>query len=283
MPEDVWTDILRRIYYETPATISIVEGEWKTGKTDFSIHLAVDELKNRLGFVKRVSANIQQYEDADCTIPTQKDIEYIDNFDQLKAFIKQPSRKVFIYDEALKHSPSKKAMTALNAEWFQVIPELSKGGSPREHGGCHLFVLTQEGSLTEKLFMNPAFKAVTWKKLTLSPRNPQYRKMVMVSSKLLKRKITFRNLPPTSIYFNPFQGANWSMHPTEISLGFLPEDVKIANAYASGMSTDELQKQFPQLTSRMEATRAIRKGIKYYLSMSQVTQEMRRDNSAVSP
>lgn len=282
MHVDLWESCINKIYRDSPASISIVKGEWKQGKTDFAIHIAGEELK-RMGIVKRVAANIRCFEDKECKIPSNKDIEYIDNFEMLKIFIKQPGRKAFIYDEALKNTPSKRAMTSLNAEWLKIVPELSKGGDRNNPGGCHLFVLTQEDSLTEKLFMNPTFKFAKWEKITLSPRNPQFRKMVRLSSKLLKRKITFRNLPPTAINFNPYLSASWSMHPMELDLADLPLEFKVARAYANGDSSDKIVKDFSELIDRKDVTRKLRKALIVLLDKWQVAEGMRRDDAAPSP
>lgn len=275
---DEWDLCLNKIYRDSPASISIVEGDWKQGKTDFAIHLAGEELK-RLGIIKRCAANIRCYQDEDCKVPSTKDIEYIDNFEMLKLFIKQPGRKAFIYDEALKNTPSKRAMTTLNAEWLKIVPELSKGGDRHNPGGCHLFVLTQEDSLTEKLFLNPTFKTAMWKKITLNCRNPQFRKMVRLSSKLLKRKITFRNLPPTAIHFNPYLGATWSMQPTELDLADLPLEFRVARAYADGKSSDAIVKEMEGLSDRKDVTRHIRKALIVLLGEWQVAKAMRREDA----
>lgn len=276
---DLWTHSLNTIYRQAPASISIVEGDWKTGKTDFAIHLTVEELKNRLKIIKRVGANIRCFEDKECRIASGQDVEYIDNFEMLHLFIKQPGRKAFIYDEALKNTPSKRAMTSLNAEWSKIVPELSKGGTRENPGGCHLFALTQADSLTEKLFMNPTFKTAKWKKVSLKPSNPQFRKMVKLSSKLLRRKITFLNLPATTINFNPFLSASWSMRPTELDITDLPLEFKIALAYSQGKSTDLIVKEHPELTDRKAATRMIRKALIALLSKWQVAEAMRREVS----
>lgn len=276
MPVEYWDYCLNQIYRDSPASISIVEGDWKQGKTDFTIHLAVEELKNRLGIVKRVAGNIRCFEDKECLHPSSKDVEYIDNFDMLNLFIKSPGRKAFIYDEALKNTPSKRAMTALNAEWSRIVPELSKGGDRHNPGGCHLFALTQEDSLTEKLFQQPTFKTALWKKITLKPSNPQFRKMVRLSSKVLRRKITFRNLPPTSVNFNPYLSASWSMHPTEIDIGDLPLEMKVIMDYANGVSTNKIKEKYPEIKDRTEVTRLMRKGLVPILQKLQVAEAMRR-------
>ena len=280
MPIDLWDNSLRTIYRDAPATISIVKGEWKTGKTDFTIHLAVEELKARLGIVKRVAGNIQCFEDIECRIPSNKDVEYIDNFEMLKIYIKQPGRKAFIYDEALKNTPSKRAMTALNAEWLKIVPELSKGGDRNNPGGCHLFVLTQEDSLTEKLFLNPTFKTCMWEKIALKPQHPQFRKLVRLSSKVMRRKLTFKNLPPTQVNFNPYLSANWSMNPTALSLNNLSLEFKVALAYAEGKSTENIAKEYPEVTDRKDVTRKLRKVLKVLLKDWQVNEAINAEATA---
>lgn len=278
MQSDPWDHAINSIYRETPASISVIEGDWKTGKTDFALHLAVDELKDRRHLVQRVAANIRCFADPECKIPSDDRVEYVDNFDVLRTFIAKPGRKVFIYDEALKNTPSKRAMTTLNAEWLKIVPELSKGGSREHPGGCHLFVLTQEDSMTEKLFLHPTFKTAMWKKIALKPSNPQFRKMVRLSSKLLKQKTIFKNLPATTVNFNPFLSANWQLHANEKDIASYPLELQVCIQYAKGLSTDQIVKQHPELKDRKEATRKLRKGLLSILQAWQVAQTMRRDN-----
>lgn len=283
MHVDPWNHALNTIYKDAPASITIIEGDWKQGKTDFAIHLSVDELKERLGIVKRVAANIRCFQDKECLVPSNKDVEYIDNFDMLSVFIKQPGRKAFIYDEALKNTPSKRAMTALNAEWLKIVPELSKGGDRNHPGGCHLFVLTQEDSMTEKLFQNPTFKTAKWKKITLKPSHPQYRKMVKLSSKMLRSKITFKNIPPTKINYNPYLSANWSMHPTDLSINDLSLEMKVAMEYAKGVSTDKIQKMYPEeLKDRKDVTRKLQKALSQLMQKYNVQQETAQIEQAIN-
>lgn len=275
---DDWDSSINAIYRDSPASISIVEGDWKQGKTDFALHLAVDELKDCRALVSRVAANIRCFSDAECHIPDTSRVEYIDNFDLLRVFIASAGRKVFIYDEALKNTPSKRAMTTLNAEWLKIVPELSKGGDKSRPGGCHLFVLTQEDSLTEKLFLHPTFKTAKWKKITLHPINPQFRKMVRLSSKLLKRKMTFRNIPATSVNFNPFLSASWSLHPSELQITAFPLDLQVVMEYAKGWSTETIQKAHPEeLKDRKDVTRKLRKGMTMVLRQWQVADATRRE------
>lgn len=274
---DAWDQCINKIYRDTPASISIVKGAWKDGKTDFALHLAVDELKDRRKLVTRVASNIQTFEDKECRIPDNNRSEYIDNFDLMRLFISKPGRSAFIYDEALKNTPSKRAMTTLNAEWLKIVPELSKGGDREHPGGCHLFVLTQEESMTEKLFLHPTFKTAKWEKIHLHPMNPQYRKMVRLTSKLLKTKMVFRNIPATTVNFNPYLSANWSLHATGKDISTFPLELQVCMEYAKGCSTDLIVKNHPELKDRKEATRKLRKGMLLILRQWQVADAMRRE------
>ena len=288
MPNDAWDYCINKIYRDTPASISIIKGGWKTGKTDFALHLTIDELKERRHLVSRVAGNIRCFENKDCTIPDDSRVEYVDNFDLMRLYLSKGGRSAFIYDEALKNTPSKRAMTALNAEWLKIVPELSKGGSRDNPGGCHLFVLTQEESMTEKLFLHPTFRTCRWEKVALNPLNPQYRKQVRLSSKLLKQTILFQNLPATTVNFNPYLSANWQLHADGKDIDSYPIELQVCMDYAKGLSTDQLVKKYPELRDRKEATRKLRKGLLSILRQWQVADTMRRvnvsgENATTSP
>ena len=173
-------------------------------------------------------------------------------------------RKFFIFDEAMKSAPSKRAMTKLNAMWQEVIPELSKGK-------VHLFALTQEDSMTEKIFRHPTFNVARWTKIMLPPGHPQYRKRVKVSSKLLNEKFMFDNVSTTNIIYNPYLSASWSIDPTNIADLFENSiELKVALAYSQGLSTDRIKSLYPEIKDRKEATRALRKALKILFSKWQV-------------
>jgi len=140
---------LKRVY-DAPASITVVTGKWKTGKTDLSLRISFDELKSRLGIIKEVATNIKLQ---------HPEIKYIDNFEDFEFWVFQNKRpKIFIYDEAIKSTPSRRAMSEINTKWLEYVPELSKGR-------CHLIVVTQEVDFTEKLFLHPTFVRAQWIKL----------------------------------------------------------------------------------------------------------------------
>ena len=129
--ESKFRKTLRRIYGE-PHGITVIKGDWKTGKTDFGLHLY--EILTDMGLIQQCAGNIQTFQDPECQTAINEPIKYIDNFMEMKTFMFQNlKRKLFFYDEAMKNAPSKKAMTLLNSEWQRVIPELSKGKLQPHH------------------------------------------------------------------------------------------------------------------------------------------------------
>ena len=254
--------VLKTIYGE-PHGITIIKGNWKTGKTDFVLKLY--EILKEMKLIHEASGNIQTYKDESCEIPLTEPIKYIDNFVMLKAWMfGNLNRKAFFFDEAMKSAPSKRAMTALNAEWQKVIPELSKGK-------VHLFALTQEESMTERIFRHPTFNIAIWTKIMLPPTHSQYRKRVRVSSKLLNEHYQFDNVSKCKTIFNPYLSASWSMEPTNIESLFENSlELRVAKAYSEGMSTDRIKSLYPEIKDRKEATRALRKALKVLFSKWQV-------------
>jgi hypothetical protein len=246
-----WESCLRRIY-GGPASVISISGPWKTGKTDFALHLT-EELK-RLGLIYVAGANIQCFKDNNCEIQDESQIKYIDNFGTLEGWMFSGNRKAMLYDEAITSTPSRRAMSEINTHWLKIIPELSKGR-------MHLIVITQEESITEKVFFHPTFHMASWEKIRLSKYNPQFRKMVKLrASKFIPKPIIFKNLPPTKIIFDPFRSATWRMAPQETDI--MDDDLRILFDYGQGVSSDEIVKRYPFLHTRRDVTMYMRRGIK---------------------
>ena len=256
--------VLNTIYGE-PHGITLIKGYWKTGKTNFALKLY--EILKEMGLIFEAAGNIKIFSDDTYETVDSSKIKYIDNFAMLQAWMfSNLHRKMFFFDEAMKSAPSKRAMTKLNAEWQKVIPELSKGK-------VHLIALTQEESMTERIFRHPTFNVATWTKIHLPPRHNQYRKRVRVSSKLLNETFIFNNVSVTSIFYNPYLSASWSMDPTNIDDLFENSlELKVAKSYSEGLSTDKIKTLYPEIKDRKEATRALRKALKILFSKWQVAQ-----------
>jgi len=259
---NLWETSLRKIY-NTPASVTVVTGEWKSGKTNFSLYLSFDELKEKLGIIKKIGTNIKVFKDDKFTELDDR-ISYINNFVDLEIFLFRDKKpKVFIFDEAIKSAPSRKAMSQINTKWLEYVPELSKGK-------CHLIVIAQSKNYMEKLFLDPTFVRAEWRKLNKTT-------VILTILKPTREIHTFYDVPSTSLKFDPFRQAIWKIHP-ERKLQNLPLEVSLAFDYAHGVSSEELMQKY-RLGSRMQAIRLIRKGIRILeqLISNHVTNEWRED------
>lgn len=223
--------------YDSPASISVVLGKWKSGKTDFALRLAYDELYNR-GLVKEVASNIKTNQ-----------IRYIDNFTDLSYWLfKDQHRKAFIYDEAIKSTPSRKAMSAINTKWLEYVPELSKAR-------CHFIVITQEEDYTEKLFLHPTFVRAKWVKRDLTTVD------LIVSGQ--KEIIRFKGIPKTTVPFDPYSIAIWKMESDYKEILAEDDDIRIVFDYAD-LTSDEIvdSKKYPFIHDRKDVTIHLKRGIR---------------------
>ena len=240
----IWESCLRKIY-DTPASVTVIAGEWKTGKTDFALRLSFDELKEKLGIIKEIGTNIEVYKDSSFSELDDR-IRYVDNFVDLESFLfGNRNRKVFIYDEAIKTTPSRKAMSKINTKWLEYVPELSKAR-------CHLIIITQEEEFTEKLFLHPTFVRARWIKLNKTT-------VELVIGRY--EKYRFYDIPKTSLIFDPFNSAIWRMQPKELKLA-VSDEIKIAFDYADGLSTDQIVQKYDFIKTRKQAVLWIQKGIR---------------------
>ena len=239
--------------YDSPASITVVMGKWKTGKTDFALRLAWDELKNRLGLIKHVASNVKT-----------DVLTYIDNFDDLALWMFQNrDRKAFIYDEAVKSTPSRRAMSQINTKWLEFVPELSKGR-------CHLIVVTQEEDFTEKLFLHPTFVRARWVKLEKTVAD-----LIISGDNEIFR---FRNIPPTTVKFDPYAIAVWKLQNEQRRLDILDRDIKIALDYAR-MESHEVKEKYG-LRYRSDLTRSVKLGIlKMYEVLTRVERTQATETS----
>jgi len=223
--------------YNTPASISVVSGKWKKGKTDFALRLAKDELKDRLGIIKLIGANIKT---------ESEEIRYVDNFTDFELWLfGNKKRKMFLYDEAIKSTPSRRAMSQINTKWLEYVPELSKGR-------CHLVVITQEEAYTEKLFLHPTFVRAKWIKQDLKTVD------LIISGK--DQILRFHNIPRTTVKFDPYRIATWKME-TENLMQIEDEDIQIVFDYAN-LSSDQIVKKYPFLHTRRDVMLRMKRGIR---------------------
>jgi len=128
--------------------IVMIEGDWRSGKTDFA--LLVAWLAKKWGLISAIGSNIFTY--------NNPEVDFIEETGKLKRWMyKTHEEKIFILDEALKTIYVRKAMSRLTVKIItDILPEISKGH-------VRLFILTQINKL-DKDVLHPAFHRATWKK-----------------------------------------------------------------------------------------------------------------------
>jgi len=236
VPKEI--DKILKILFDDPAIILIGSARgsktWKTGKTDFALSIA-EKLLN-LDLVEEIASNIDTFG----TYP------YIHDLVSLKYWLEKDKKvKLYILDEANIHLPSRRAMSNKSVEIIQVFPEISKAHA-------RLIIVGQQlSSLDSELKSHRDWVKGAFEKLSL--------KSVRVKSNLLPKTYIFRNIPKTSIEFDPDVRAPFTLKAEE-KYTFQEQDFQRLEAWSNGEPWNKNFKH-PQ-----EANRFYRKMVKILLS-----------------
>lgn len=230
---ELWVYCLNRIF-NLPASIILLTGDWKTGKTDFGL-LLFEELM-RLGIIKKGASNVRTKD---------SNLRCIQDMPTLKHWMyKDKLSKMFLYDESITATPKRRAMSKLNVAWLKhIIPELSKGKGK-------LVVITQEVSFTESIFYHPTFLRGMFRKIN--------RKTAILNSPLLRTEITFHDIPRTSLNFDPYAIAPFEGE-APLNLDRMTIEQKCAVLYGKGLSMDAIGQQLNPPKNRKQIARIIQK------------------------
>lgn len=214
-------------------TLVLIDGVWKTGKTDTALRISEDLLK--MNVISEVATNIYTY----------GHYEQITDLRSLDYWLhRNKRRKLYILDEANKHLPSRRAMSAKNVDAVQLLSELSKA-----HG--RLIVIAQN---LKKI--DSEYKEQTWLRAILHKTNKKVLKVTW--SRLLKYDYEFTNFRRTSIKFDKDTTAPLTQRPPK-ELMFKDEDMLKLYEWATGKTWRELFKH-PQ-----ECNRFVKRNVKKLL------------------
>lgn len=241
-----WEYCLSRIF-KLPASIVLIIGDWKTGKTDFALKL-FEELM-RLGIIKKGAANI---------ITEDSELEHIEDMPSLRGYMFGDSiSKLFIYDESITATPKRRAMSKLNVAWLkEIIPELSKGRGK-------LVVISQELDFTESVFYHPTFLRGMFRKIN--------KKTATLNSPLLKKEMTFFDIPRTSIKFDPYRIAIFRAERI-LDASKMTEGQRVMIMYSRGQSFEQIGKTLNPPKHKETVRRILKKHLQSLTEMpSQVT------------
>lgn len=239
--------------YGKPASLTVMTGVWKSGKTNTALYFA--QLLKLWGLVTDIGANIEIYKDLKKREIDESEVKFINNFLKLKMWgFGSNHRKLYIFDEAIKNAPSRSAMTKLNKAWLDVIPEASKMR-------MHILAITQTQDYMESIFKNPEFQNAVWEKVDLAETNPLYRRVVSLKAKdYYSETLEFSPIPATTLTYDAYQSATMALEPTSESLSQLPLQVRMALDFGEGLTTDDLKSKY-ELPTRKQAIREVRKGL----------------------
>lgn len=177
--------ILRRLFFGT--SLVIIHGEWKSGKTDFSLLIA--ELLLLLGLVDKVASNIKT---------SDPRFEHITSMEKLRQWLfADRVKKLWIEDEVSEKLLSRKSMSKENISFQETLPQISKAGA-------RMILIIHSKDIMDKTMFDPVFLKGEFAKFGDEYR-PQLRKVARLVSRLFDEPITIRNIPRTSVQFDPME------------------------------------------------------------------------------
>jgi hypothetical protein len=202
-------DMCVKAFFDQPATMILIVGDWKTGKTDFSLLLAERMLK--LGIVQKVASNIETKGDNTITfisdLPTLKDWLYGDR-----------TRKLYIFDEAGLHVHRRRSMSAKNIAILTLMPEISKA-----HARLILILHNLEA-------LDKELTSTVWCKGLIEKDNKYHARFISFTKPLLNEEFSmeFYPVPRTNIPFDPYAIAPFKLtRPTQIPLSLKDKELQI--------------------------------------------------------
>lgn len=211
-----WSYILHKLF-NYPSVV-LIGGTWKSGKTDFALKISND-LKNLdykgKKLINEVASNIETFGH----YPKISDLISIRQW-----LYGSNKRKLYIMDEASEHLPSRRAMSGKNVGFIQLIPEISKAHARMIVVGHQLLKI--DSVLLDEVWCRGAFIKLELKKAQLI-------------SHLLPQPYVFRNIPATTIKFDPYAIAPFTEQP-EGSILFKDADKQLLWDYANGKTYKEL-------------------------------------------
>lgn len=188
-------------------------GEWETGKTDTS--LLIGHLALKWGLIDKIGSNIFTFEN-----PM---VDYVNSFGRLKRWLHYDRlTKLYIFDEALQHLPSRRAMSRKNVDVMGLVTELSKA-----HGRIIFCAQTEkvDSNLLDTEFLRCVFTKYVSKEDGFS----------MICGSRLFKPVTFTHLPKSPILFDKDRLAEfWEAEAIQYS--DLSEEMKVGKARMEGKS-----------------------------------------------
>lgn len=230
--------ILKKIFKDP--VVANIEGEWKTGKTDFSLWIAEQLIK--YGLIDEVATNVETF----------GKFNYIADLKTLRFWLhRNKLKKLYIFDELNVNAPARRAMSNKSVGIISILPECSKAH-------CRVIGVSQDVAGIDSEFKKRVWVKATFSKLIT--KNSKLKTVKIYSPTFLRHTYIFHNIPKTSISFDPDLVAPFTLEPTE-SRVFKDDNLAKLAQWASGTPWKDLFKH-PQ-----ECNRFVRSEVKNLLSL----------------
>lgn len=198
--------IVTRLFKHT--SVVLVGGDWKTGKTNFALHLGEKCLT--YGLVSEVATNIE-------TTGQNKFITITDTQTMKDWLSSNGHLKLFIFDEGNEHLPNTGFMTKKSTDIKSIIPQISKKRA-------RLIVIAQDLDSIDKTFRKREWWRGTFQKLSRTD-------VKFTGRWNMHKPIVIHNVKPTQIQYDPYVSAEFKERP-EVVHFFKDSDRQILSAWA---------------------------------------------------
>jgi len=198
----------------------IIFGRRGTGKTDFSLLLC--EILYSLGIIQHFATNIKIY---DSPFP----IEHINNLEDLTLWAETHSgRKMFVLDEAGRSMARRTPMSKMNVEILKKLQIIRKYKlslqfvTPNE---AYIDSATLSSDILDGVFLKPNFKN---------------QKILLYVDKLEGFRLNINRIPPTSIKFDTWDSADFTLKRNIINPLFSDQEHALLWRWANGETLKEI-------------------------------------------
>jgi len=237
--------VLERLF-GIPAPIIFVTGRMGRGKTDFC--LLVGELALQYKWVQHVATNIKVFDERFLHITSWAELENWLKLDRRK--------KLYIFDEASSNISRRTPLAQLNRRIIDLAFKLRKYRA-------HLLLAAVSRGLVDS-----TFEAVP--DLVLGEFQKISRETAILQSDLFDDLIFIRNIPPTTIQFDTYDIAPFSLAPAEEGLQFIC--CKVAKRYMETGNMTKVALEFG-IPTRQQVKNLLMKHLRHTLGNSVKTRD----------
>jgi len=237
-----------KVIFKIPAPIIFITGRMGRGKTDFG--LLISELALFFGWVKHVATNIKVFDER---------FTHITSYAELMSWMKlNMQKKLFTFDEASSNIPRRNPQAPLNKKITDIAIKL------RKYRG-HLIFIAVSQQLVDSIFEYiPDLVLGEFYKLNETT--------AVFKSQIFGDPIIVRNIPPTTVKFDTYDIAPFTVMPSTEGLQWMC--CKVAKRYAEVRNLSKVANEFGIL--REQAKRLLIKHIQHTLG-EEVTEKRGED------